>query len=151
MKKLILLLSFSLIVPTISKAQKPLYDSTLAKKLHADDYGMKRYILVMLKTGPATETDSVKVSNIFKGHMKNIQSLAVQGKLVVAGPLGANDKKYEGIFVFNTASMDEAKEMLATDPAVQSNFLEADMYLWYCSAALMEINNIHNKIQKKHF
>ncbi|HRI22894.1 MAG TPA: hypothetical protein PLA68_18175, partial [Panacibacter sp.] len=68
-----------------------------------------------------------------------------------AGPLGANDKKYEGIFVFNTASMDEAKEMLATDPAVQSNFLEADMYLWYCSAALMEINNIHNKIQKKHF
>ena len=127
------------------------YDSVLAKKLNADDYGMKKYIMVILKTGPATETDSVKVSNIFKGHMKNIQSLAAQNKLVVAGPLGDNDKKYEGIFVLNTENIEDAKKMLATDPAVQANFLEAELYLWYCTAALQQITDLHNRIQKKHF
>ncbi len=153
MKSLLAVLTSFLLLSSYTHAQSTnnTYDSVLAKKLGGDDYGMKKYIFVMLKTGTATETDSIKVSNIFKGHMKNIQSLAAQGKLVVAGPLGENDKKYEGIFVFNTSSMDEAKQMLATDPAVQANFLEADMFLWYCSAALMEINNMHNKIQKKSF
>ena len=127
------------------------YDSVLAKKLNADDYGMKRYIMVILKTGSATETDSLKVSNIFKGHMKNIQSLAAQNKLVVAGPLGDNDKKYEGIFVLNTENIEDAKKMLATDPAVQEKFLEPELYLWYCTAALQQITELHNRIQKKHF
>lgn len=153
MKSLLAALTSLLLLSSSTHAQSAnnTYDSVLAKKLGGDDYGMKKYIFVMLKTGTATETDTLKVNNIFRGHMKNIQSLAEQGKLVVAGPLGSNDKKYEGIFVFNTSSMDEAKQMLATDPAVQANLLEADMFLWYCSAALMEINNIHNKIQKKHF
>ena len=38
------------------------YDSVLAKKLNADPYGMKKYYLVLLKTGPANITDKAEVT-----------------------------------------------------------------------------------------
>ncbi len=127
------------------------YDSVLAKKLNADDYGMKKYYLVILKKGTAGITDKTRLDSIFGGHMKNIQWLASQNKLVVAGPMGKNDKDYEGIFILNTESKMEAEKMLETDPAVQMKVLAAEYYLWYGSAALQQTSEIHNKIAKEHF
>jgi len=83
--------------------------------------------------------------------MANIKRLAAENKLVLAGPTGDNDRNYEGIFVFNTGNLDEAKQWLNTDPAVQSKHLEAETYLWYGSAALQEIPELHQKIQKTSF
>ncbi len=47
--------------------------------------------------------------SIFKGHMANINKLAAEGKLVVAGPLGKNDKNYRGIFIFDVDNVEAAK------------------------------------------
>ena len=132
-------------------AQKSNYDSVLAKKLQADDYGMKNYVLVILKKGTVDITDTTRRNNIFRGHMANIGKLAAENKLAVAGPMGENDKHYEGIFVFNTGSIDEAKTWLATDPAFQAKVLDAELYKWYCTAALQEIPALHEKVQKKNF
>jgi uncharacterized protein len=135
-----------------TNAQTPAnYDSVLAKKLHADAYGMKKYILVILKTGPVTFSDKTKSDSIFNGHMQNIQRLALQNKLILAGPLGKNDKNYEGIFVLNTESLKEAEKMLETDPAVHARVLAPELYLWYGSAAIQEIPGMHEKIQRSHF
>ncbi len=92
------------------------YDSTLAKKYGADDYGMKWYTLVLLKTGPVKIEDKKIVDSLFAGHLKNIGRLADEGKLVVAGPLGQNDK-YRGIFILNVDTIEKANELLQTDPA----------------------------------
>jgi uncharacterized protein YciI len=132
-------------------AQTNNYDSALAKKLNADDYGMKSYVFVLLKKGSATITDKKILDSIFRGHMANIQRLAAEGKLVIAGPMGDNDKNYEGVFVFNTASIDEAKQWLSTDPAIQSKDLDAELYSWYCTAALQEIPALHQQLQKKSY
>ncbi|MEO8766634.1 MAG: YciI family protein [Ginsengibacter sp.] len=126
------------------------YDSVLAKKLKADDYGMKNYVLVLLKSGSNTSTDKTLRDSLFAGHMENIGRLAEEGNLVIAGPFGKNDK-YRGLFVLNTASFDEAKKMLETDPAIKNKFLEPELYPWYGSAALQETPGIHNKIQKLEF
>ncbi len=127
------------------------YDSVLAKKLNADAYGMKKYYLVILKKGPVNITEKPKLDSIFSGHMKNIQWLASQNKLVVAGPLGKNDKDYQGIFILNTDSKKEAEKMLETDTALHSQVLTAEYYLWYGSAALQQTLEIHKKIEKDHF
>lgn len=128
------------------------YIKTLADSLGADDYGMKKYVFVILKTGSNTTTDKHFIDSMFSGHMKNIGRLADIGKLAVAGPmLGKNDKGYRGIFILNTASLDEAKELLKTDPAVFSNLLEPEMYSWYCSAALPMFLPFHDKVKKKNF
>lgn len=124
------------------------YDSLLAKKLNGNENGMKRYYLVILKSGPVIVEDKAKRDSVFAGHMNNIQLLASQNKLVVAGPLGKNDKEYRGIFILNTASKEEAEKMVETDPAVQAKVFVAEYYPWFGSAALQETFQIHKKISK---
>lgn len=130
---------------------KPSYDSVLAKKLGADPYGMKQYVMVILTTGKTDVKEKATRDSLFAGHMNNIKKLASEGKMVVAGPLGKNDLNYRGIFVFNTSSIDDTKAMVASDPAVKAGIFDAIYIPWYCSAALMEISNIHEKVQKVSF
>jgi len=127
------------------------YDKALADSLGADEYGMKMYVLVILKTGTATITDKAVTDSLFGGHMQNIQRLADIGKLVVAGPLQKNDKTYRGIFILNVKTIDEAKNLLATDPAVHAQLLDAELYGWYGSAALPLYLPAVKKVQKKDF
>ena len=146
-----LLLLFVAFAVCAQEKTKPAYDSVLAKKLGADAYGMKQYVMVILTTGKADIKEKAVKDSLFAGHMKNIVRLANEGKMVVAGPLGKNDLSYRGIFVFNTSSIDDTKAMVATDPAVKAGVFDAIYIPWYCSAALMEIGNIHEKLQKVSF
>ncbi|RPH33322.1 MAG: hypothetical protein EHM93_05760 [Bacteroidales bacterium] len=143
-----LMLILTIGVSAIGQNTNPNYDSTLAKKYGADQYGMKGYILVILKTGINKTTDKEFIRSCFAGHMKNINHLVKLGKLIVAGPLGKNEKTYRGIFILNITSLDEAKELLQTDPAIKENILEAELYNWYGSAALSEYLETSDKIWK---
>jgi len=145
-----LLLFASLLSPSAGHAQsnQAVYDSTLAKKLNADEYGMKKYVMVFLKTGSATSVPKSKSDSAFAGHMQNINRLAESGKLVVAGPFFKNDK-YRGIFILNADSIEEGKKLVESDPAVQAKLLDMELLMWYGSAALAETLEIHKKIEKK--
>lgn len=139
MKYLFLIFSFFVFVQfTSAQTLNPDYDSTLAQKYGADDYGMKSYVFAILKTGTNTTTDKAFIDSCFSGHMANIVRLVNEGKLIVAGPLGKNDNAYRGIFIFNVVSIEEAEELVQTDPAINSGLLDADLYSWYGSAALPE-------------
>ncbi|PWA10863.1 YciI family protein [Flavobacterium laiguense] len=124
------------------------YDEKLAKSLNADERGMKQYVFCILKTGSNTTVTEEEKNNLFKGHMANISRLAQEGKLVVAGPFMKNDKNYRGLYIFNVSTIEDAKTLVATDPAVKGNLLEAELTLWYGSAALQETLKIHEKIVK---
>ena len=56
-----------------------------------------------------------------------------------------------GVFFFDTSSTDDAKEMAATDPVVKAGLFNALYLNWYRWAALMDVNYIHEKIQKPSF
>ncbi|TDE43919.1 hypothetical protein E0I26_09875 [Flavobacterium rhamnosiphilum] len=149
MKKLLfLLLLFSFSTAVFAQETPPTYDEKLAKSLNADEYGMKKYVFCLLKTGSNTTATKEQTQKLFEGHMANINRLALEGKLVVAGPFMKNERNYRGIYIFNGASIEEAKAFVATDPAVQSNLLEAELTLWYGSAGLQETLKIHDKIAK---
>lgn len=124
------------------------YDEKLAKELHADEYGMKTYVLAILKTGTEKGFSKEKQDSVFRGHMVNIGKLVENGKLVVAGPIGKNDKNYRGIFILDVPTIAEAEQLVKTDPAVQSRLLDVELYIWYGSAALKETLKIHSKIEK---
>ncbi|MDB5147558.1 MAG: hypothetical protein JWQ57_1578, partial [Mucilaginibacter sp.] len=54
-KALLIIVSLTLSLHCLAQntsASKPVYDAALAKKLGADDYGMKKYIMAFLKEGP---------------------------------------------------------------------------------------------------
>jgi len=140
-----------LLISAIGFAQEthPQYDEKLAKSLNADDYGMKAYVFCILKTGSNTNVTQEERAKLFEGHMANINKLAAEGKLVVAGPFMKNDRNYRGVFIFNVATVEEANALVESDPAVKAKFFEAEMTVWYSSAALQQVNELHKKIAKK--
>lgn len=147
---LVIAICFSLLAGLRVSAQQtnPKYDKKLADSLKADAYGMKSYSLVILKTGTNTTESKAVSDSLFKGHLQNIGKLAKQGKLVVAGPMKKNDKNYRGIFILNSASIDEARALLNTDPAIQHKLLDVEIYGWYGSAALSMYLPYHEKVEK---
>lgn len=131
-----------------SQSANKSYDEKLAKELNADDYGMKKYVLVILKTGSVAKLPKAQQDSIFKGHMANINRLAAEGHLIVAGPMGKNEKAYRGIFIFDVEEIDEAKQFVASDPVITSGMMEAEYFPWYGSAALKETLKIHKRLEK---
>lgn len=132
-----------------STNDNPNYDSDLAKKLEADDYGMKSYILVILKSGTNQSTDKEKKAESFKGHFENMNKMVEEGKLIVAGPISKNDNNYRGIFIINAADFEEAKSLISNDTAIKNGYLDFELYKWYGSAALPEYLKSSEKIWKK--
>lgn len=125
------------------------YDPALAKRLGADERGMKTYVLCMLKTGPKdAEIKGKERDEIFAGHFANIERLADEGKLVVAGPFGKNDKSYRGLYIFNVPTVEEAEQLVALDPAVKAGVFVPDLTPWYGSAAMMVVTETHKRIVK---
>jgi uncharacterized protein YciI len=126
------------------------YDVNLATKLGSDDYGMKSYIFVILKTGPNKTASKDLITKSFQGHMENINRLVERGQLIVAGPFRKNDADFRGLFILNHIyTVDEAKALLQTDPAIKHGLLEPICFSWYGSAALSEYLPLSDKIWKK--
>lgn len=138
-------------IPALAQDTNPDYDPELAAELGADEYGMRWYVLAILKTGETRIEDAAELRGIFAGHMQNIQRLAAEGKLIVAGPLAVNELTYRGIVILNTGEIEEAWEMLRTDPVIESGVMDAEVLRWYGSAALAAYLETHKKIEKSRF
>lgn len=128
-------------------AENSAYNAELARQLGADEYGMKKYVIAFLKRGP-TKLTGKDADELQKAHLNNIIRLADEGKLVVAGPF-RDDGEVRGIFILNVETVEEAKKLTESDPAVQRGTLQFDLRPWYGSAALMEVSRIHKTIEKK--
>ena len=155
MKKILISIAILIAAAAAAPAQsnKTAFDADLAKKVGADDYGMRNYVFCILKTGPkdAEIKDNAERDKIFAGHMANIKRLAGEGKLALAGPFGDNTKQWRGLFIFAVPTVEEAQKLVETDPVIKSGMMVADLTPWYGSAATMLINENHTKIQKKSF
>jgi uncharacterized protein YciI len=149
MHRSFLALVFVCVAPMVTMAEEPAFDPELAKKLGADERGMRMYVLCILKTGPKdAEIKGDERKEIFAGHFANIGRLADEGKLAVAGPFGKNDKSYRGLYIFNVATIEEAEKLVVLDPAVKAGVFVPDLTLWYGSAAMMVVNDTHKRIEK---
>lgn len=124
------------------------YDSLLAKKLGSDDYGMKAYVMAFLKAGPSRDLDSSAAAQLQEAHLKNIFRMADEGKLIVAGPF-LDDTDIRGIYIFDVPTVEEAKKLTETDPAIKAGSLVMELHPWYGSAALPLLLPIHKKLEKK--
>lgn len=124
------------------------YNEELANELEADDYGMRRYIMAFLKAGPNRNQDSTRAAELQQAHMANINRMAEEGDLVLAGPF-LDSGEIRGIYLFNVETLEQARELTETDPAIQAGRLVMELHPWYGSAALMKVNEIHGQISKQ--
>ncbi len=110
-----------------------------------------RYTLVYLKTGPnsASHTPEQK-QEIFKGHMSNMQRLAKEKKLIIAGPfVKPRDTSWRGLFVFDIAGVDEANHIAATDPGVASGEFVTDIRAAHGSPSLRDALRLEDELQAR--
>jgi uncharacterized protein YciI len=91
---------------------------------------MKRYWLVLLQKGPNRNQDSISAEKIQAAHMANINRLAKEGKLIMAGPIGIEDD-LRGIFIMNCADSTEVESFVKTDSAVITGRLIMKYYPWW--------------------
>ena len=132
----------------VIKPSESKYDSLLAQKYGADDFGMKKYVFAFLNRGPNQTLDSLEAMKLQTAHLKNIERLAIEGKLVLAGPFFGNED-LRGIYVFDVSTIEEAEKLVQTDPAIQAGSLVMELKEWYGSAALMAVNDLHYKVSKQ--
>jgi uncharacterized protein YciI len=87
------------------------------------------YLGFLTRGAKWTPEKTAATEELQKAHLANILKLAEMKKLVVAGPFGDNGQ-LRGIFVFKVSSLEEAKVLAATDPAVQAGRLTVDLHPW---------------------
>jgi uncharacterized protein YciI len=66
---------------------------------------------------------------IQKAHLANLDRLAQLGKILVAGPCPDNGE-WRGIYIFKCASIEEARQLAASDPEVQTGRLRIEIHPW---------------------
>jgi uncharacterized protein YciI len=148
---LLAMLTVVLCLPRAADAEEappPEYDEALARTLGADEYGMRGYVLVILKTGPSRVAEGPERDEMFRGHFANMQRLSEEGKLALAGPLDGVDG-WRGLFVLAVSDLEEAKALAATDPVIIKGEMVAEYHKYYGSAALMMVKDAHKRIARR--
>ena len=146
MKLAACLLAFAAALPAHAQ-EAPTYDAAKAQAEGANNQGLRPYVLVLLKTGPKRMPDGEARNDMFKGHFANMQRLAKEGLLVYAGPLdGQQDLR--GLFIFATPDLEVARKAVETDPVVINGEMVAELHKHFGSAALMAVNEGHQKLIK---
>lgn len=94
------------------------------------DPSLVTYYFGLITKGPNFEAYSLEDrAKIQKLHLDNISRLAGLGKLLVAGPFSDNGE-WRGIFIYKCATIEEARALAATDPAVQTGRLKVEIHPW---------------------
>jgi uncharacterized protein YciI len=105
----------------------PWWSEDVMKPTTTPDKMTTAYLAFLRKGDKWTPEKTPATEELQKAHLANIMRLAQMKKLVVAGPFG-DDGTLRGIFIFKVGSIEEARELAATDPAVQAGRLALDIH-----------------------
>jgi len=109
------------------------YNDREARK-EAEAMGMAVYYVFLLKKGPAWSSDSTpEINALQEAHLANLKRLADLGRLVINGPLldsFATSGEIRGIGALKAGSLQEAQELISTDPMVKVGRLVFELHAW---------------------
>ena len=114
-----------LVVPELH----PWWAEDVMKKTETPQKLVTVYLAFLVRGEKWTAEKTPQTEEIQKAHLANIGRLAEMKKLVVAGPFGDNGN-LRGIFVFRVNSLEEARALTLTDPAVKAGRLALDLHPW---------------------
>lgn len=89
-------------------------------------------VVLLVRPANAPELPKAELDKLGEGHMATIGRLADEGKLLKAGPFeDFSGRNVRGMFILKTASVDEAREWVATDPLVKAGRLVPEFLKWF--------------------
>ena len=107
----------------------PWWSEDVMKKASSPSKMTTAYLAFLMRGPKWTPEKTPQTEELQKAHLANIVRLNELKKLVVAGPFG-DSGKFAGIFVFRVSSLEEARALAATDPAVKAGRLVLDLHPW---------------------
>ena len=97
---------------------------------------MAQYFVGFIYRGEKwTPEVNAETMEIQKAHRANIRKLIGTGQLVLAGPFG-DDGKLRGLFFYDVKTVEEARKLADSDPAVQAGRLRVELHPWWGTTAL---------------
>ena len=100
-------------------------------------YDMKQYWLVLLYSGKTRNQDSISAAKIQQAHMKNIERLAADGKIIMAGPMGGRGD-LRGIFIMDGKDSTEIAGHIKVDSAIVTGRLRFEIHPWWTAKGKYE-------------
>lgn len=97
-------------------------------------FELERFELVLLKRprGHADISDA-EADRLQEQHITHLGTMAAAGHLVVAGPFDEQpDASLRGLCLYQTGSLERARELAEGDPAVRAGRFELDVMYFYC-------------------
>ena len=116
------------------------YNDAEARK-EAEEMGMTVYYIFLLKKGPIWSPDPTpEINALQEAHIANLKRLADMGKLVINGPLldsFATSGEIRGIGALKASSLEEAQELISTDPMVKVGHLIFELHTWMIQKGIL--------------
>ena len=108
-----------------------LFASTALALAQEQQHKLVQFQMAILKKGPAWDSTKAEDRNsILHQHLGNVIALLDSGKVIIAGPFD-DSSDVAGLFIFRTASADEAKAWVDADPLVKAGLIVAEMHPWW--------------------
>lgn len=96
-------------------------------------------IAALMAAHPEPEPSEGEVREASSGHFENMKRLKDAGKLLLAGPSGSTDSEFRGLFILNCETLEEARELTASDPAIKAGLLRAEVTTMQTEAPLDQL------------
>lgn len=97
--------------------------------------------LVFLRSGPRQDLPAEERREVFAGHFANMERLAKEGHLLLAGPFDPDrhEPALRGIFVLDTADRTAAEQLAASDPGCRAGVFAASCHDLVTTAPLRQV------------
>jgi uncharacterized protein YciI len=98
---------------------------------------MVTFYLCLLVTPANPAKAPADMAQLQMDHLANLKRIMESGKGVIAGPI-AEEGALRGILVLRVNSIDEARAIVDTDPAVKAGQLAIEIHPWYAADGIMK-------------
>lgn len=110
--------------------------AVLAQESEENAPKMAQYFVGLIYRGPTWSREvTVEVQEVQAAHLANIDRLVESGEMVMAGPIG-DDGDLRGLFFYNVDTLEAARAIVDSDPAVQNGRLRVELHPWWGPASL---------------
>lgn len=87
------------------------------------------YVVGIVKRGENWEQDSLRASELQEKHLKFLDNLIANNKLIASGPLTSSSDA-RGLYVFKVRTIKQAQALTAKDEAMSSGWIAMDFHVW---------------------
>jgi len=105
-------------------------------------------LILLRRPGRAPGYDDETLQRIQREHLAFYAAMREAGHVVTNGPVRDQpDEALRGMAIFATDSLDRARELAGTDPAVRAGRLEVEAMSWLCPPRTMVADGIPVRIE----